>query len=46
MNNDDTMFDIDELARKIEERLKELEETKEEVHEKEEIDKTIYDFGD
>lgn len=43
---DDTMFDIDELAQKIEQRLKELEETKDEVHEREDVDKTIYDFGD
>ena len=46
MKTDDTMFDIDELAKRIEDRIKELEGTKEEVHEREDIDKTICDFGD
>lgn len=46
MNLDDTMFDIDNLAKKIEDRIMELEGKKEEVVDKEEIDKTIYDFGD
>lgn len=46
MNNDDTMLDIDELTKMVEEKLQELDETKDEVHERSEIDKTIYDFGD
>ena len=43
---EDTMIDIDELAKKIEQRLKELEESQKEEIKKEEIEQTIYDFGD
>ena len=45
-DNDNNMIDIDELAKKIENRLRELEETQQEEPKKENIDKTIYDFGD
>lgn len=45
-DNDNNMIDIDELAKKIEDRLRELEETQQEEPKKENIDKTIYDFGD
>lgn len=42
----DEMFDVDELAKRIEDRIKKLEGTKEEVPGREDIDKTICDFGD